>query len=641
MSLPPGEYGYVLSGEGQERLDPSNPLTTYRGEDEVSLLLVSDCSRPRIKVGAVEAQGDGTVEISATFLASEEALPVDPATVTAKTTRGVALEVDVADAEGGAFTARAEGLPVGRHIVLLSARDEGGTEAEVARVVAWVAPRAPTWSDGVLYQVVTDRFRGDGGTVLEPPPTPGSRAGGTLNGVLAELERGTLDELGVTALWLSPVYVNPTEARAGADGRMYDSYHGYWPLESRAVDPRIGGAQALSDLVDAAHARGIQVLLDLVPNHVYEQNPRFLEHQDDGWFSPPGCVCGTEKCPWGGFIQTCWFTPYLPDIRWQNADAMRLTIEDALFWEREFEVDGFRIDAVPMMPRSTTRRVAHALRTEAYPPEATFLLGEIFTGPGAGGIDEIRHHLGPAGLNSAFDFPLMWAIRGAVARGDQSFETVEAILSEAEGAYAGSGAVLSLILGNHDTSRFISVAQGDDFGDPWDAPAQQPDLEEPYVRQALGMTLVFTLPGLPTLYYGDEVGLAGAGDPDCRRVMPADEALSEPQQTLRAKVRRLAKLRRCSETLRRGAREALLVDANSYVFSRQLEEGTPSVVLLSTQEIASAISLAPATLPLGRYVDALSGEAFEVDGTTTTEVPMPALSSRVLLPDDDPCLVTE
>jgi len=592
-------------------------------------------------VGAVDATSDGTVEISATFLASDAALSVDPASVTARTTRGVALTVEVQDREDGAFTARAEGLPVGRHVVELSATDDAGAPAETARAVAWVAPRAESWADGVLYQVVTDRFRGDGGVALAEPPTPGSRAGGTLDGVLRELERGTLDELGVTALWLSPVYVNPTEARAGADGRMYDSYHGYWPLESRQVDSRIGGPDKLTELIDVAHSRGIQVLLDLVPNHVYETNARYAEHQDDGWYSPPGCVCGTEDCPWGGFIQTCWFTPYLPDVRWQHADSMQLAADDALYWAHQFEADGFRIDAVPMMPRAATRRMGHALRTDTFPPESTFLLGEIFTGPGLQGIDEVRHHLGPAGLNSAFDFPLMWAIRGAVARGDQSFEAVETVLAESEAAYAGSGAVLSLILGNHDTPRFISAAHGDDFGDPWDDPSEQPAVEEPYLRQALGMALMFTLPGLPTLYYGDEVGLAGAGDPDSRRVMPADDALSTLQEELRAKVRQLGQLRLCSEALRHGDREPVLVDESSYVFTRGLPDGAPTVVMLSTQAIASSIVAPPATLPIGRYVDAMSGETFDADGVTPTEVPMDALSFRVLLPEGDPCLATE
>jgi glycosidase len=635
--LPPGEHGYLLRGPGGAALDSNNPLTTFRGEEEVSLLLVSDCAQPKVKIDGVRAEDDGTLRIDATFLASSSESPLDPTSIAAETTSGRVIPVASADPETGEIRLETKGLARGRHTVVVRAKDEEGASAEPGRAAAWVAPLAEDWRDGVLYQVVTDRFRGNGGSALAPPPNPGARAGGTLDGVTAEIERGTLESLGVTALWISPVYVNPTEAREGVDGHLYDAYHGYWPLESRAVDPLIGGREALDRLVASAHARGLRVLLDLVPNHVYEGNARYLEHRTDGWYNDEGCVCGTPSCPWGEFIQTCWFTPYLPDFRWQNREVMQLAVDDAEWWARETNVDGFRIDAVPMMPRAATRRVARGLRTETLPAEETFLVGEIFTGPGPGGIAQIRHHLGPAGLNSAFDFPLMWAIRGAVASGDGSFVDVESILAEGETAYAGSGAVMSLILGNHDTPRIVSVAAGDAFGDPWEEPAGAPTSPEPYRRQALAFALLFTLPGLPTVYYGDEVGLSGAGDPDSRRVMPADETLSAAQLSLRDAVRRLGTLRRCSVALRRGDRVPLVADRSSYAFLRA-EGDESAVVLLSSQAIASEIALPQGEVPLGRYVDAVSGEVLEVSGLEPTPVAMEPLGYRVLLPEGDPCL---
>jgi glycosidase len=137
-----------------------------------------------------------------------------------------------------------------------------------------VRPAAPTWADGLLYQVVTDRFRGDGGASLTAPESPGGRAGGTLDGITAEIEAGSFAAMGVTALWISPVYTNPIEAREGrGDGHMYEGYHGYWPLAPRGVEPRIGGEAALERLIATAHAAGLRVLLDVVPNHVYEDEP--------------------------------------------------------------------------------------------------------------------------------------------------------------------------------------------------------------------------------------------------------------------------------------------------------------------------------------------------------------------------------
>ena len=79
---------------------------------------------------------------------------------------------------------------------------------------------------------------------------------------------------------------------------------------------------------------------------------------------------------------------------------------------------------------------------------------------------------------------------------------------------------MARIIGNHDTTRFISEANGDAAGDPWTRPAVQPTDHVAYARQTMALALIMTLPGLPVLYYGDETGLAGGSDPDCRRVMP-------------------------------------------------------------------------------------------------------------------------
>ncbi|MFY0541829.1 alpha-amylase family glycosyl hydrolase [Nannocystis pusilla] len=174
--------------------------------------------------------------------------------------------------------------------------------------------------------------------------------------------------------------------RGPRDGHLYEGYHGYWPLDSRGVDSRIGGEAALRSLVTAAHARGLRVLLDLVPNHVYEDNPRYRESQaQELWnMSDPPCVCGLGSCDWGRYIQTCWFTPYLPDVRLERPEALRWAYEDAVWWTEAFDLDGLRVDAVPMMPRAATRRIAAEVRERLAPREASFFVGEVFTGPGRG-----------------------------------------------------------------------------------------------------------------------------------------------------------------------------------------------------------------------------------------------------------------
>lgn len=638
---PPGEHGYLVVENGVRHIDRYNPLTTYRGAEEVSLLVAPDCSAPELRVDSIEADDDGGAAVRATFLARspDPGAALDPASVTA-TVDGASLSVRSAKADDGSIEIRAEGLPRGKRSIVIGASDVDGRAAEEARAVAWVKPALRRWEDAVLYQVVVDRFRGDAGAALSPPSYVGGRAGGTLDGVRASVESGALGDLGVNALWISPAYTNPVEAREGRDGHMSEGYHGYWPLDARGVDSRIGGEEALRSLVAAAHARGMRVLFDLVPNHVYELNPTYVEHAADGWYAdgPDRCVCGAPGCEWGTHILSCWFTPYLPDVRFQHPDAMRAAIDDALWWSRSFDADGFRIDAVPMMPRSATRRIAAALRADASPRSSSFLVGEVFTGEGSAGVAAIRYHLGPAGLDSAFDFPLMWAIRAAVAKGKGGFEAIEATLAEEETALAGSGVILSRFLGNHDTTRFISEASGAYLGDPWSSQPPQPDDPAAYARQAMGLALIMTLPGMPTLYYGDEVGLAGGSDPDSRRVMPDAASLSALQIGVLEATRKLGKLRACSEALRSGDRVPLVATAHTYGFVRDAADGAPVIALFSTAAEEASIPMFSTAVASGVYVDVVTGESIPVgvDGAPSS-VSVPPRSFRVLVPADSPC----
>lgn len=634
FGLPPGEYGYLVVERGEARLDDNNPLGGFRESDglEVSWLVVPPCATPHVEVVAVDAEADGhLVELAYTPRDGGSELDRD------------ALAVTI---DGASVTTRWQddrlqlpALPRGRHVLELEARDEDGTAAPHARAIVWSDPIAPTFADAIVYQVVVDRFRGDGGSVLAPPSTPGERAGGTLDGVRAEIERGRFDALAVSTLWISPVYVNPDDARPARDDpdHLVTGYHGYWPVDSRGVDERIGGATALHALVEAAHARGIQVLFDIVPNHYDEQNPRVLAHADDGWFNrrDPLCICGAPDCPWSTEIETCWFAPYLPDVRLQSNDALATAIDDAIWWQREFAIDGYRFDAVPMMPRAATRRLLHAVRRDAAPASATVHVGEVFTGGGSDGIEAIRYHLGPAGLDSAFDFPLMWTIREAVAGGEAGFDAVEAVIAGNDAAIEGSGAVMARMLGNHDTPRVLSAIAGDAGADPWDDPPAQPLDPELFARLRLAFALVFTLPGAPVVYYGDEIGLAGANDPDSRRVMPDDAELADVQTGLATDVGRLARLRRCLPALRRGARVSVGATSSHLAFVRDAGDDAPALVVLSRASAPTALTV-PAAVPPGWYKDAMSGERVEIaEGGASLE--LAAFDVLVLVPETNDC----
>jgi glycosidase len=672
VRLSPGvhQYGILLGdelipddGNGQTAFirnpyDPwARPFST-----EVSEVTIPDCTTPWLELLAPESRA-GELDALARFHPGETGAPLDPRSVRVALRRGsVPLpSPDLWRDSRETIRIREYGLPRGKYTLTVEAADTGGRAAS-ARATFFVAPQAmdqdpspPSLADGILYQVVIDRFRGPRGA-LQAPATPGDRAGGTLSGVRAAVEAGHFERLGVTTLWLSPLYRNPEGKFVGRDGHLYEAYHGYWPSAAREVDPALGGEEELDRLVASAHARGIRVIADVVPNHVFESHPYYLEHSRQAptvanaadpllasWFNdtPPVRICGRDGWGW---TEECWFDRYLPDLNWRHPAVARQGVDDLLSWITRFDLDGLRIDAVPMMPRSATRRIVRAVRElgSTGAPLDRLVIGEVFTGPGQSGREAIRSYLGSAwdGLDSAFDFPLLWAIRSVIARGESSLEALEAEILQSQQAWAGSGAVMGVFLNNHDTSRFVSEAVGDAWGDPWRRPAVQPTEEEPYRRHLLGMALILTLPGLPVLYYGDEVALAGAGDPDSRRVLPDVLGPLEPRMAaVLAAVGRLGRLRRCSPALRRGTRSVLHVGVDTLVALHEPPSRDPrAAVLFALSRSRSEARLEIQGVPPGAYRDALSGVRLTARDGVSTKVVLPPLTAAVFLSEVNRCL---
>ncbi|HYE95268.1 MAG TPA: alpha-amylase family glycosyl hydrolase, partial [Rubricoccaceae bacterium] len=176
------------------------------------------------------------------------------------------------------------------------------------------------WRDAVVYQIMIDRFAD--GDPSNSTPVPGDSLapqanymGGDLQGLLDKLEEGYFDALGVNVLWLSPVYDNPNRAyrEYPPPHRFYTGYHGYWPMQPRAVDEHFGDLALLRRVVDAAHARGMKVLLDFVAHHVHEDHPYFRAHPE--WFGDLALPDGRLNLRlWDEHRLTTWFEPYLPSF---------------------------------------------------------------------------------------------------------------------------------------------------------------------------------------------------------------------------------------------------------------------------------------------------------------------------------------
>jgi glycosidase len=197
---------------------------------------------------------------------------------------------------------------------------------------------------------------------------------------------------------------------------------------------------------------------------------------------------------------------------------------------------------------------------------------------------------------------------------------------------------MSRIIGNHDTTRFLSEANGDAWNDPWKAPPVQPSDPAVHARHRMAIGLLLTLPGMPTMYYGDEVALAGASDPDSRRVMPSISGLSAEQEATLNVARRLGKLRACSKALRRGDRILLAATPHTYGFARDATDGSPVLALFSTADEPASIPVFETAAPAGIYIDVLTGAEVPVGvAGSPAAVDVAPNAFRVLVPASSPC----
>lgn len=347
---------------------------------------------------------------------------------------------------------------------------------------------AAAWRDAVVYQVYPRSFQDSDGD-----------GEGDLPGLAARLDH--LAELGVDAVWLSPIYPSPM-----ADG-------GYDVADHTAVDPRFGTLQDVDRLVVEAHARGLKVLLDIVPSHTSVEHPWFRDHPEryvwhDGAAPPNNWVASFGGPAWTrdpdrGRWYLHSFYPEQPDLDWRRADV-RAAMADVLRFWRARGVDGFRLDAIdrllkdpalrddppatappllPEHPQSGLLEHRHsrdapdiglalaALREGA--GAETFVVGEVYL-PTASLAPYLEH------VDVAFCFELLHAPWTAAA--------LQAAIAGALDPAGPAAGRIAWVLSNHDFPRL-------------------PDRVGPGAVRAAAL-MILTLPGVVFLFQGDELGMA-------------------------------------------------------------------------------------------------------------------------------------
>lgn len=559
FTLNPGAYQYQLVSDGAWALDPANPKVVSNGiggfNSEVTLGTADALNTPlhilsTYDLGSdhlrVFLKGVGKYEPENIF-AFHDNQRITP-TGYDLTDGGILIKIPIPDA----LKSR------GRSHIRVWARTAGGWSNDLliplAKNQVVTDPGQLTAADqhaNILYFLMVDRFA-NGDTTNDHPLTDpevhpkANYHGGDLAGVLQKLKAGYFDSLGVNMVWLSPIVQNPDSAfrEWPAPHRKYSGYHGYWPLISGKIDYRFGDPATLDSLVGTLHRKGYKVILDYVANHVHEDHPIMQQHPD--WKTPLNIDDSTLNIrKWDSHRLTTWFDTFLPSLDHAKPEVVEWQVDTAVWWIQRYNLDGYRHDATKHIEEAFWRRLTERLRTDLVLKQnrPIFQIGETF-----GSRELIGSYVGPGLLDAQFDFNHYFDIRGTFAQDGQSIsDNVVSSFRESE-AYYGSHSLMGYITGNHDMARFISYASNSlRFDEDPKEAGWNRDITvwNPvgYLRLRMLTAYLASIPGLPVIYYGDEIGMPGGDDPDNRRDMRFSGLNPEEVLTKRS-CAQLMKLRR-------------------------------------------------------------------------------------------------
>jgi alpha-amylase len=487
------------------------------------------------------------------------------------------------------------------------------------RVSVTVSPVPRTsidWSQQILYFILIDRFC-NGDSSNDAGNQPLSHAaydpaknnvealktyqGGDLAGVLQKLDY--LDSLGVTALWLSPVFDNADEDFVG-----WWPYHGYFPVDFFNVDEHFGDLDLLREVIKQAHSRGMRIILDMIYNHAAPSHPWVTQPeywQEQGyrhWFHPHSSVDGsTSISDWQDQQQLeNRELNGLPDWAQENPNVYDFMLDYSKFWILATDCDGFRLDAVKHVPRFFWQKLCHDLHKFAGPD--FLLLGEVFSGE----VDYVASYQN-LGFNALFDIPLYYTIQRVFAQGSPI-----TLLSDIAAANAAAyhDVILSSLIDNHDVARFSYYAG-----------------EAVEQKIKLALTYLWSLDGLPMLYYGTEAALPGAASQNektgegqdylNRLPMPWREIHGDRRGLVKY-IARLDSVRALTSALQKGRIHELYKDYGIYILLKYNAQDA-RLVLLNNSTFAErrSIYLDPAVFaPDGIFKDELGSRSFQARGDT-------------------------
>lgn len=476
----------------------------------------------------------------------------------------------------------------------------------------------------VLYLIMPDRFANGNPNndrvsgMLENKvdrSDPFARHGGDIQGIENHLDYFT--DLGVTAIWLNPILEN--NMREG-------SYHGYAITDYYAVDPRLGSNQEFCRMVEAAHNKGLKIVMDMIFNHCGSDHPWMKDIPSHDWFNNLDNYVQTNHDKEAYFdpyvsdydketMLNGWFVPSMPDLNQKNPHVAKYLIQNSIWWIEYCGVDGIRQDTYPYADVDMMRNWCTEVMNE-YPEynivgEAwmNYTIGSAYWQKGS------RLNFGQdTELKSVMDFRLMGIASKAFHEETGYSGGLHTIFEHMcyDYVYPDIYNVLRF-LENHDTDRFL--------------PSMPESVDDLYAFKQ-GVTFLLTIPGIPQLYYGQELLMNGTkekGDGYIRLDVPGGwpgdkvnqfeaSGRSEVQNDAWNFLRTLLKWRKGNDIIAKGKMKHFMVNQGVYVYERSLD-GRSVLVLMngSDKEV---------NLPLARYAEVLRGKTSGKEILTGKEIPL-------------------
>lgn len=464
--------------------------------------------------------------------------------------------------------------------------------------------RAADFKREVIYQIITDRFFDGSSGNNNPSQSSGLydstktnwRAywGGDLPGIQQKM--AYLAGMGVTAIWISPPFDNLNTNIPDGSGNPTASYHGYQARDFKRIEEHFGNSSnswtEFDNLVTAAHANGIKVVVDFAPNHstqnnagefgaLYDNGTLLGNYTSDtnGYFHHNGNISGGG---WDDRYQVQYYTLFdLSDINQEHA-TMDAYMKAAAQLMQQHGVDGFRIDAVKHLSWGWQYSLANSIYTFG----DSFLFGEWFQGTTSDPLYRDSYKFANKSGISLLDFPLNTAIRNVFGSTNANFSEIDSVITQEGTNFIWKDDLITFI-DNHDMARFLSINNNNNR-----------------LHEALAFTL--TSRGIPCIYYGTEQYLhndtSGGTDPYNRPMMTNFNTSTTAYQL----VNKLSTLRRNNTAVPYGSMNQRWINNDVYIYERKFFGNVVLVAINKNETSSYNISGLNTSLPQGNYSDYLT-----------------------------------